>query len=170
MRAALAFLLVTVGAAALAPGSLAQDDDTKRRELTMVLKVTGVDTRANPTLQFDEFNADGSPFGASEVRTWTKRSERDDDEIHPRFDLKNDVGWIKGSLTIDRSYVETTRRSQTMKYEGEGAIEDGGPARTKYRDAKGVIEGFNGTIKCTSSGKCTGRIRMTGWVRYAERD
>ncbi|MFA9272593.1 MAG: hypothetical protein ACEQSX_17945 [Baekduiaceae bacterium] len=160
-------VLLLVGLALLAPGAgNAQDEDTKRRDVDLVLRVKGMDTRGNAKYQFDEFRASGSPFGASDVTTWTKRSERDSDIKHPRFDLENDEGWIKGSLRVERRYLKTTKTSQKVEYDGEGAIEDGGPARSKYGGAKGVIESFTGVITCRSSGRCTGTLRMRGWVRY----
>lgn len=167
-RRGLGFLIVTVvSLAVLAPSAgRAQDDDSKRRDIDLVLRVKGMDTRGSTKYQFDEFRASGSPFGASDVTTWTKRSERDSDIKHPRFDLENDEGWVKGSLRVERRYLKTTRTSQKVEYDGEGAIEDGGPARSKYGGAKGVIESFEGVITCRSSGRCTGTLRMRGWVRY----
>ncbi|MBJ7522146.1 MAG: hypothetical protein JHC84_20765 [Solirubrobacteraceae bacterium] len=158
---------VLLSLAVCAPGAgNAQDDGTKRRDVDLVLRVTGMDTKGSAKHQFDEFRASGSPFGASTVTTWTKRSERDADTKHPRFDLENDEGWIKGSMTVKRRYIKTTRTSQKVEYDGEGAIEDGGPARGKYRGAKGVIESFEGVITCRTSGRCSGTLRMRGWVRY----
>lgn len=158
------------GLLAMAPSAgLAQDEERARYAVDMVLRVTDVDTRGSAKYQFDEFRADGSPFGASDVTTWTKRSERRSERQHPRFEIESEAGWVKGLLTVDKTYLKTTRTYQRIEYDGEGAIEDGGPARTRYGGAYGQIESFRGILTCRASGRCTGTIRMRGYVRLKAR-
>lgn len=171
VRRALRLLVAALaGLAVVVPSTgMAQDDERPRFEVDMVLRVTDVDTRGSAKFQYDEFRADGSPFGASDVTTWTKRSERTSERQHPRFEIESDAGWVKGLLTVDKTYLKTTRTYQRIEYDGEGAIEDGGPARTRYGGAYGQIESFRGILTCRASGRCTGTIRMRGYVRLKSR-
>ncbi len=171
VRSALCLVVVAfAGFAVLAPSvGTAQDDERPRLAVDMVLRVTDVDTRGSSKFQYDEFRADGSPFGASDVTTWTKRSERSSERQHPRFEIESEAGWVKGLLTVDKTYLKTTRTYQRIEYDGEGAIEDGGPASTRYGGAYGQIESFHGTLTCRASGRCTGTIRMRGYVRLKPR-
>lgn len=165
----LALLALVALAAVATDAGVAQEEERERYEIDMVLRVKDVDTNAHPKYQFDEFRADGSPFGASDVTTRTKRSERGSDRQHPRFEIESEAGWVKGELIVDRRYLKTTRTYQRIAYDGEGAIADGGPARTRYGGAYGRIDSFRGTLTCRASGRCTGSIRMRGSVRLKAR-